>query len=296
MDYHLIPTPGPAPEDVVVGTDGMLYAGQEDGCILRINPDSEEITVVARVPGRPLGLEPLPDGRLLVCNSPEGLMRVDPVTGDFERLVSEINGQKLIFASNVIADPDGTVHFTASSMRYTQPQWKRDLIEAIPTGHLCRLTPDGELTVLANDLHFANGLVRQGDDLIVAETAARRLTRFAPDGSRSLFCDLPGYPDNLGLGADGTIWVALPTRLNPSLERLRRAPGFMRRLAARLPDSVQPRPAPLAWIAGVSPQGEIVREFLWEDGGYGFVTGVCQHRGRLWCGSLSEPGLLTVTL
>lgn len=292
MTYHLIPTPGPAPEDVVLGADGMLYAGQEDGAILRIDPDSEGVSVVAHVPGRPLGLEPLPDGRLLVCNSPEGLMRVDPQSGSYDYLVTEVNGQRLIFASNVIALDDGTVVFTASSMRYTQPQWKRDLIEARPTGHLCRLSPGGDLSVLADDLHFANGLVRLGADLIVAETAARRLTRFAPDGRRTVFCDLPGYPDNLGLGPDGTIWAAMPTRLNPSLERLRRAPYPLRWLAARLPEAVQPKPAPLAWVIGISPEGEIRHSHLWEDGGYGFVTGVCVHRGKLWCGSLSEPAIL----
>ncbi|SFD27925.1 SMP-30/gluconolactonase/LRE family protein [Tropicimonas isoalkanivorans] len=217
---RLIPTPGPAPEDIIAGPDGMLYCGPQDGRILRLDPDTEAVKTVATVPGRPLGLEPLPDGRLLVCNSPNGLMRVDPATGRVESLLTQIGGKRLIFASNVEAARDGTVWFTASSMRYTQPQWRRDLIEAIPTGHLIRLDPDGRATVLADDLHFANGMVLAADEshLIYAETAARRLSRWwltGPNaGQRELMCELPGYPDNLGRGADGMVWAAMPTRFS----------------------------------------------------------------------------------
>ena len=44
-------------------------------------------TVVGETGGRPLGLAVARDGRLLVCDSPRGLLAMDTDSGKFETLV-----------------------------------------------------------------------------------------------------------------------------------------------------------------------------------------------------------------
>ena len=69
--YDLIPLPGEGPEDVVVGSDGLIYTGLLDGRILAVAPKDGAVREVAKTGGRPLGLEATTDGRLLICDSPK---------------------------------------------------------------------------------------------------------------------------------------------------------------------------------------------------------------------------------
>ena len=98
-------------------------------------------------------------------------------------------------------------------------------------------------------LRLANGLVRtrDGKSLIVAESAGSRLLRLWLSGdcagTSDVIAELPGFPDNLGADVDGLVWVAFASEPNPALERLHKLPLFMRRLAARLPEGMQPKPS-----------------------------------------------------
>jgi len=85
-----------------------------------------------------------------------------------------------------------------------------------PSGRLIHLSrQSGELTVLADNLWFANGVVLSPleDFIVVAETFASKLTKVhlsgAKKGKVEVFVDgLPGSPDNLSSDADG-IWFPL---------------------------------------------------------------------------------------
>jgi hypothetical protein len=148
-------------------------------------------------------------------------------------------------------------------------------------------------------LRFANGLVRtrDGKSLIIAETAGRSLLRLWLAGPRAgaseVLAELPGFPDNLAADDDGGIvWVALASEPNPMLEKVYKLPLFLRRLVARLPESVQPKPSRVAWVAAYNENGSRVHDFKWTDGGFATVTGVCGVGGSVWCGGLHERALM----
>ena len=238
--YDLIPLPGEGPEDVVVGSDGSIYTGLLDGRILGVAPTDGAVREVARTGGRPLGLEATTDGRLLICDSPKGLLELDLKTGALTTLVTHDGAEPLIFCSNVVAAPDGDLFFTISSMRYSFHDWRKDFVENVPTGRVYRRAADGTLTRLMGGLPFANGLVRtrDGKSLIVAETAGRRLLRLWLAGDRvgtsEVLAELPGFPDNLCADEDGMICVAFASEQNPMLESLySRGLRRKRRLRAR---------------------------------------------------------------
>jgi sugar lactone lactonase YvrE len=299
--YTLIPLPGEGPEDVAAGPDGMIYTGLMDGRILAVAPEDGAAREVVNTGGRPLGLEATADGRLLICDSPKGLMELDLRTGALKTLVTHDRAERLIFCSNVVAAPDGDLFFTVSTMRYMIHDWRKDIIENVPTGRVYRRAADGALTRLMDGLSFANGLVRtrDGKGLIVAETAGRRLIRLSFAGgavTSEVVAELPGFPDNLSADADGLVWVALASEPNPALESLHKLPLFLRRLAARLPESLQPKPSRVAWIAAYDERGARVRDFKWTDGGFAMVTGVCRVGRRIWCAGLQERALMRFDL
>jgi sugar lactone lactonase YvrE len=88
-----------------------VLTGVVDGRVLRLHPDDGSVVVVADTGGRPLGLEWLPDGMLLVCDARRGLLAVDPDDGGIEVLVSEVAGQSLGFCNNAAVAADGAIWF-----------------------------------------------------------------------------------------------------------------------------------------------------------------------------------------
>jgi sugar lactone lactonase YvrE len=301
-NYVLIALPGEGPEDVVAGPDGTIYTGLLDGRLLAISPENGAARELANTGGRPLGLEATADGRLLICDSPKGLLELDIRSGEIKTLITHDSAERLIFCSNVIAGPDGDLFFTVSSMRYNVHAWKKDFAENLPTGRVYRRARDGTLTRLMDGLRFANGLVRarDGKSLIVAETAGRRLTRLwltgGKAGNSEVFAELPGFPDNLGVDGDGLIWVAFASEPNPALEAIHKLPFLLRRVVARLPESILPKPSRVAWVAAYDETGKLVHDFKWSDGGYAMVTGVCRTGDRIWCSGLQERALMRFDL
>src|SRR6187549_1570721 len=91
---------GQGPEDVLVDDAGRVLTGVADGRILRLAPDNRPLEVLADTGGRPLGLEWLPDGGLLVCDARRGLLRADLATGVVTTLVSEVDGSPIGFCNN----------------------------------------------------------------------------------------------------------------------------------------------------------------------------------------------------
>jgi sugar lactone lactonase YvrE len=303
----VIAVPGCGAEDVLVLTSGpdagAVVTGTDDGSIWRIRDDGRRIDRVAGTGGRPLGIEELPGGRLLVCDAVRGLLRVDPADGCIEPLLLEVAGTPMRFCNNAAVAADGTVYFSDSSTHYGIAHWKRDFIEDTRTGRLLRLDTDGSVTVLEDGLAFANGVALAGDEsyVAVAETAARTVVRHWLTGPRAgtrdhLVTDLPGYPDNIARGSDGLVWVTVASPADPVLERLQRGPVWLRRRVTRIPERLQPKPRRSVRAQAYDDTGALVHDVSIDTPDFHLVTGVREHEGRLWLGSLEEPAVAVVDL
>lgn len=298
-----IPVPGPKPEDVALDDAGRLFAGLADGRVVRVDPESRTAAVVADTRGRPLGLEVDGDGTLVVCDTERGLLRVDPLTGAVHELVTAIAGRPLRFTNNAAVAADGTIYFSDSSERFGLAEFKGDLLAHSTTGRLLRRTPDGTVDVLLDGLAFANGVALATDEsfLLVAETGAYRVTRLdltgpAAGGSRVVVENLPGLPDNLSTGADGRFWMAMPSTRNSLLDRLLPRPGWLRSAVWALPDRLQPEADRVAWAVAIDGDGRVLRSVDGPADAYHYVTGVREHAGRLYLGSLGESAIGVLAL
>lgn len=295
---ELLPIPGTGPEDVAVLDDGDLVTGLDDGRICRVSRDGRRTEVVADTGGRPLGIEVRDDGRLVVCDADRGLLLVDPASGTVQVLVDEVEGRRLRFTNNAAIHPDGSVLFTDSSRRFGIEHFKADLLEHSATGRLLRWTDGGGVEVVHDGLAFANGvaLTHDGDAVLVAETAAYRITRVWLGSERAgehevLIDNLPGFPDNLSTGPDGTVWLALPSTRDRSLDALLPRPPALRRLVWRLPEAVQPDAARVAFVLGLDAEGQVVHNLQGPGDVYHYITGMREHDGTLFLGSLVEGAL-----
>lgn len=300
---------GKGPEDVVVAGDGTVYTGTEDGLVRRIRLPRDQpalVDVVADTGGRPLGVEWLPDGRLLVCDAYRGLLAVDVVAGvtsgddpsalkaAVSVLTGDVDGIPMKFCNNAAVGRDGTIWFTDSSSRFDLANYRADLFEHSGTGRLLQRDPDGTVSVLVRDLQFANGVALAADESCVffAETGGYRLNRLWLSGERAgsaevVLDNLPGFPDNLSLGDDGLVWMAMASPRERTVDVLAPAPPVVRKAAWALPEALQPRPRHGVWVMGVDPaSGSVVYDLQGANDRFTMTTGVRQHRGRVWMGSL----------
>jgi sugar lactone lactonase YvrE len=290
---RVIAVPGRGAEDVVVAGDDSVFTGTEDGVIHRVAPDGR-VKAVANTGGRPLGIELLPDGRLLVCDARRGLLAVDPSNGAIDDLAGGMR-----FCNNAAVATDGAIYFSDSSTVHTIDQWRAEMIEVTRTGRLLRRSPEGAVTILRDDLAFANGVALAADEsfVAVAETATRAIARHWLTGRDDFLVEeLPGYPDNIARGSDGLIWVSIASPRDPVVERLQRGPRWIRRQIIRIPESLQPAPKRTVRVQAYDDDGRLVHDVTGDSADFHMVTGVREHNGRIWMGSLHEPAVAVLTL
>ncbi|SED05894.1 SMP-30/Gluconolaconase/LRE-like region-containing protein [Nocardioides exalbidus] len=305
--FTVHPVPGPGAEDVVVGPDGLVYTGTEDGAIWALDPVTGSTRRVADTGGRPLGIEILPGGDLLVCDAQRGVLRVSVGSGAVEVVVGEVDGTPMAFCNNAAVAADGTIWFSDSSLHFGVFAWKDDFVQDTHTGRVLRRDPDGTVTVVLEGLRFSNGVALAADEsyVAVAECRGRTVVRLWLTGSRAgerdhLVTDLPGYPDNISRGSDGLVWVTIASPVDPLVERLGTAPMVLRRAVTKIPEAFQPKPKVTIRVQAYDDDGRLVHDLdLPQPGqgpGYHMVTGVREHDGRVWMGSLHEPAVAVLDL
>jgi sugar lactone lactonase YvrE len=293
-------TGGIGPEDVVVGPSGDVFTGLADGSILRFPSDGGEPAKIAHAGGRPLGLEILGDGELLVCNADLGLQRVTR-TGEVTVLADRFEGVPFKFTNNAAVAADGTIYFTDTSTRWSIHEYVADLLEGQPTGRVLQRHPDGTLEVLVDGLQFANGVALDAAEssLFIAETGRYRIHRLwltgPAAGTQEVFADnLPGFPDNLSF-TDGILWTAAPSPRQAIIDFM--APRrWLRHVTYRLPDRLRPKPLRHAIVLGFADAGTVTHNLQDASGTVAITTSARSHDGRLFIGTLTEPTLAVYEL
>ena len=290
--------PGKGPEDVVVDSSGHVWAGLDDGRILRISPDGRTIKTVADTGGRPLGVELDPGGDLRICDAHLGVLNLDPRTGRLTTVVDQINGRPMVFCNNAAVAQDGTVFFSDSSTKFGIEHYRGELFEHNATGRLFRRTPDGAVDLVSDGFHFANGVALAPDEswVAVAQTTAYSLDRIwltGPSaGRREPFVEnLPAFPDNISTGSDGLIWVALPAPRDPILDLLLPRPPLLRKLAWAMPHKLQPHEKKTVWVQAFDGDGNLVHDLQTSSPRFWMATGVREIDGVVWLGSLAAPAI-----
>lgn len=124
---------------------------------------------------------------------------------------AEFLATDLFVAPNDLAfGPDGRLYVT-------DPQTDRAVLEPIPGNVLACDVATGACEIVVADRLCPNGLAftPDGEQMLLAQTQARRVERFAVLGrrleTRGLFCEIRnGRPDGMAIDASSQVWICTP--------------------------------------------------------------------------------------
>jgi sugar lactone lactonase YvrE len=163
--------------------------------------------VIARIPGAPMGLGFLPDGRLLIVSMRDGLLLRREHDGG---LVTHADLSQLSRYpwSDMVVDGRGNAYVGNLGFNFPGGEFA--------PGFLVLSTPDGSVRRVADGLAFPNGMIVTPDNktLIIAETYAHKLTAFDIDATgqpsnRRTWAEFGGaFPDGICLDAEHAVWYA----------------------------------------------------------------------------------------
>jgi sugar lactone lactonase YvrE len=205
------------PEGPIWRDGRLLFSDFHQHQVMAVAGDGA-LSTICEVPAQPSGLGFGRDGAMLVVSMrDQRLLRLD---GGGLVEVADLSGLAAGPCNDMAVDAAGRAWIGEFGFDYGAP---------VRTARLIRVDPDGAAAVVADDLHFPNGIVvTPGGTLIVAETLGRRLTAFdvGEDGSLSgrrpwaTFAPEPAAsfqdavaggaiaPDGICLDAEGAVWVA----------------------------------------------------------------------------------------
>jgi sugar lactone lactonase YvrE len=184
--------------------DGRLYFSDwTAGEVLAVDADGRT-EVVARVASLPLCSAWLPDGRLLIVSSADGLLLRREPDGSLQPH-AELGGPGW---NDIVVDGRGNAYVNSVGFDMTAG-------EAVRPGHVVLVTADGTVRRVAGDLAFPNGMAVTADNatLLVAESYGPRLTAFdigagGELSGRRVFAELEDAPDGICVDAEGAVWSA----------------------------------------------------------------------------------------
>lgn len=294
---------GRGPEGLAIGADGRIYGGYDDGRVFALSADGTQCRVLASTGGRPLGLALDADGRIVVADAKKGLLRLDGATTTV--LSTAAGDLPFGFIDDVdVSRDDGRIYFSDASHKFGYGHHIEDTLEHGANGRLLRYDPaSGSTETLLKGLHFANGVALGPDEayVLVNETSEYKVTRYWLKGDKAgsaepFIENLPGFPDNLSYNGRDRFWIALYAPRDPLLDQLLPKP-FLRKLVARLPAWVQPKPKLHAWIIGVDLQGRVIANLQYAGAdAYAPITSVEEREGWLWLGSLGASAVGRIRL
>jgi sugar lactone lactonase YvrE len=150
---------------------------------------------------------------LVTCYDSGSIVRISPQGKTIAKYTQDSKGQTFLGPNDFTADGKGGVYFTASG------PWESDPI----VGKIFYINSNFEIREVANDLHYANGIVlsKDGKILYLAESEAARVIQFAvgDDGAlsnRKLFVRVGqvdpdsganAYPDGLKMDSKGNLYI-----------------------------------------------------------------------------------------
>ena len=286
------------PEDISFGPGRFLYATTSNGMILKVSR-SGGVSPFVDVGGRPLGIAQGRDGSLLVANAYIGLQRIDE-SGSVTALLSEIDGDPIVYANNVAVARDGRVFFSEASSKFGAKQFGGtyaasllDIMEHGGHGRVIEFDPaTGGSRVVVDGLNFANGVAISNDDrfLLIAETGAYRIHRHWLAGPRAgetevILDNLPAFPDNITAGMQGRFWIGLIAPRIDALDLLSDKP-WLRKVVQRLPAFLRPKALPYSHVIAIDGDGQVLMNLRDPAARFPSLTAVLETPDALFLGTL----------
>lgn len=210
------------PEGMRWRDDRAWFSDLYNRRVCSIREDGTDFRVEAEFDATPSGIGWLPDGRLVVALQESAVVaRRDPdgAIQTHADLASVTRG----WLNDMVVGPDGTAYVGCHGFDINHN-------EPFATGPIMKVTATGEVSVVGEPAHFANGATIVDSSLIIAESFANRLSQYDIDAEKGLrrrrdwatfgpeptaidlperYAQLVVAPDGISeIDAEGAIWVA----------------------------------------------------------------------------------------
>jgi sugar lactone lactonase YvrE len=184
--------------------DRLFFSDWSAGEVVAVDLDGN-YEVIARVKSLPLCTAWLPDGRMVIVSSPDGLL-----------LRREPDGALVTHAdlgrpgwNDIVVDGRGNAYVNRGDFNPMAG-------EEFKPGFVALAAADGSVRQVADDIAFPNGMAVTPDNstLIVADSYRHSLVAFDIDtdgglSNRRVWADLgEGTPDGICIDAQGAVWYA----------------------------------------------------------------------------------------
>ena len=187
--------------------DGTLWCVDIPyGRIFRVSPTGQFSTAVEYA-GEPNGLAIHRDGRIFIADYANGIMILDPKSGEVTPYVTRVRLERLKAVNDLVFASIGDLYFTDQGMTGLHD----------PTGRVFRVRADGRVDCLLDNIPSPNGIALDPAEttLYVAVTRANAVWRvplLADGGVAKVgnFIQLSGGggPDGLAVDRDGNLAIA----------------------------------------------------------------------------------------
>lgn len=286
------------PEDIVE-MEGVIYMSTQTGWILTFDPDTQTVSEFVETGGKPLGLE-AHNGRLYVADAYKGLLEIK-ADGEIIVLAENVDETPILYADDLDITDDGLIYFSDASTKFgaqsagsTMDGSLLEIMEHGRTGRLLSYDLNTQDTkIIAEGLSFSNGvaIAPDGDSVWVNETGEYRVLEISPEGDRRVVIDnLPGFPDNINPGPNGTYLLGLVSKRAKPLDDLSSKP-FWRKVIWRLPEFVKPAAESYGFVVQLDSGGRVVKTWQDPNGAYPLTTGGIVDEDRLYVSSLGSETL-----
>jgi sugar lactone lactonase YvrE len=217
------------PECILAEPDGVLWAADARGGVVRIDPGGSQTIITQRrstsfhaaateadryLTGTlPNGLAFAADGSILIANFGVDCLEVMSRNGDTVTLADSIDGQPIGKVNFVLRDSKDRIWITVStSIR----NWMQALRTDLADGYIARYE-DGAFRIVAEGFHFTNEIRFDAAEefLYVVETTGGCITRLRIDADgnpagREVFgpstLGTGAWPDGIAFDAFGNLW------------------------------------------------------------------------------------------
>lgn len=211
----------------------LLLTDVAFGRVFRVDVEGR-FTLLGEYDGEPNGMAIHADGTLYIADHRNGLVTMDPESGEVTPLLERVRREGFKGLNDLIFDSHGNLYFTDQGQTGMQD----------PSGRVYRLDKSGAVTLLIDTIPSPNGLALSPDEktLYVAVTRANQVWRLPlhSDGTTTkvnIFLHLSGGhtgPDGLAVDRTGNlivchcglgvVWVFSP--LGEPLYRVNSAAGL----------------------------------------------------------------------
>jgi len=218
VNVHASSVPWSASERIATGfqfTEGPVW--HPDGFVLFSDvqgnrivkwTDPNETETYRQPSGNSNGLIFDEQERLVACEHSNRRVSRTGLTGKVVTLASRYEGKRLNSPNDIVIKSDGSIYFTDPPYGISGGE------QELPFNGVFRISPDGELTLLATDFDRPNGLAFSPDEekLYIADTTGGHIRVFdvQPDGTLDggeQFVQVPN-PDGMKVDGKGKLYVA----------------------------------------------------------------------------------------